>query len=236
MKKLLLGLGTLSLAILPVAAMVSCSATTPTLETEATKFTTEVVTKDTTAVTSAVVKEITDGADAAARLVSVEKYATLPTIAEGFTFEVKTAAVKVVAELQNVEVIITVTETANTDTATNSKDATLTITGLAVDSTIEVPTLETEAAKFVEVAAIDGKIKVADAATAINDAADAAAKQIALEVYTILPTLAEGFSLEVKSAAADTTVKTTLNVTITITDATSTTKDVTLVITGFTEK
>jgi hypothetical protein len=234
MKKLLLGLGTLSLAILPVAAMVSCSATTPTVETEAKKLTVEVAVKDAElakVLTSAVVTEITDAKEAAAKLVVVEKYTTIPTIAEGFTFEIKSAAVKVVAEAQVVDVTITVTETA---TPANTATATLSITGLTVDSSIVTPTLDTEAAKFETAETLKPAIETTVAAAAITGATDAVAKKIALEVYINLPTLADGFTFEVKTATVDVKVNTTLNVTITITDATAVTKDVTLVITGFT--
>ncbi len=50
MKKLLLGLGTVSLAILPVAAMVSCSATGPSRDLSPQKFVTNVTTKGSKAI------------------------------------------------------------------------------------------------------------------------------------------------------------------------------------------
>jgi hypothetical protein len=233
MKKLLLGLGTLSLAILPVAAMVSCSAETPTVETEAKKLTVEVAVKDaelTKVLTSAVVTEITDAADAAAKLVVVEKYTTIPTIAEGFTFEIKSAAVKVVAEAQVVDVTITVTETA---TPTNTATATLSITGLTVDSSIVTPTLETEKAKFISADTLSAKGTAAEAATAINAETEAVAQKRLIETFANLPTLAAEFSYAFKSAAADETTATTLNVTFTISGPESVTLDVTLNITAF---
>ena len=199
MKKLLLGLGTLSLAILPVAAMVSCSTETkPTLEAEAEKFNVSVASKLKDVTTTDVAKEINEAKTPETRLVAVEKYATLPTMAEGFTLEIKSAIIKAVELSTVVEVIITVTETTNTDTATNSKDVLFSISELMIDQTI--PTLASEAEKFSAVTTTSTDVTAITAAAAIVALQTQEERMKEVAKYATLPVLSDGFTFEIVSA------------------------------------
>ena len=235
MKKLLLGLGTISLAILPVAAMVSCSTTTPTLDTEATKFTVSLEAKTPATTTTAAVDSITNAADAKAKLTALETLVgkeKLPTIAEGFTFEVKSAMVNTKLNT-TVDVKIMITETDSTETVKN-KEATLSITKLTA---AEAPsaTLDTEAAKL-NVSAVTKTPATTQAAAIATITGNATAKLAALKVLADVPTLADGFTIEVTAAAASGTTDMTVSITITETAGTagSNTKDVTFTVTGLT--
>jgi hypothetical protein len=231
MKKLLLGLGTLSLAILPVAAMVSCSAT-PSLNEETNKLNISVASKIKDVTTTIVATEINSALNEDAKLAAVDKYATLPTLADGFKLEVKSAEVNG----ETVEIKITVTETANTDTTTNSKDAIFTIKELVAVK----PTLETEFNKINtnRETIIPSKTSTAAAASIIV-ASDKDSKEATLKLLVDIPTLAEGFTLEVKSAKINSTTKTSIDVLIAVTeiantDTTTNSKEATLTITGLT--
>ena len=228
MKKLLLGLGTISLAILPVAAMVSCSTTTPTLDTEAANLAKEFKAKTATTTTTAAVKSITDAKDAVAKLAALKVLVDVPALAEGFAFEVKSATINSTKPTQ-VDVKITVTETGSTEATKPTKDVTLLITGLTAGEAVEA-TLDTEAAKFGSKVTKTPNTTQADAlATFTGD--DAAAKLAALKVLVDVPTLADGFTFEVKSAAVSGATDLDVKITITKT-AGATTKDVTFKVTG----
>ena len=66
--KLLLGLGTVSLVILPVAAMVSCSTIETTLDTEVEKLNISKATKTPTTVVTAAIDSINNSTDAPTKL------------------------------------------------------------------------------------------------------------------------------------------------------------------------
>ena len=221
MKKLLLGLGTISLAILPVAAMVSCSTTTPTLDTEATKFTVSLEAKTPATTTTAAVDSITNAADAKAKLTALETLVgkeKLPTIAEGFTFEVKSAMINTKLNT-TVDVKIMIAETDSTETV-KTKEATLSITKLTAT---EAPsaTLETEAAKFNISKAVKEEMSTLTSAGAVellDVAIGAPAKLSALETLVGIenvPTLAAGFTFKVTTAIVGIN-KTTVEVIITV--------------------
>jgi tRNA-binding EMAP/Myf-like protein len=227
MKKLLLGLGTVSLAILPVAAMVSCSST-PSLDEQISKLNISVGSKIKDATTITVATEINTASDAIAKLAIVEKFANLPKLADGFTLEVKTAEING----STVEIKITVTEIANT----NSKDTIFTIKELVSVK----PTLETEFNKININRETIVPIKTATAAAAsIIIANDKDSKEAALKLLVDLPILADGFTLEVKSVKINSKTKTSVDVLIVVTetsniDTTTNSKDATLTITGLT--
>ena len=237
MKKLLLGLGTVSLAILPVAAMVSCSTTETTLDTEATKFTVSLEAKTPATTTTEAVKSIMDGKDAPAKLLALETLVgkdKLPTIADGFTFEVKSAMVNSKTDT-TVDVKITITETDSTETV-KTKDATLSITKLTKATEPAGPTLDTEVAKLnISQVTKTPATVVTVAIDSITNAADSAAKLLALKVLADVPELEVGFSIEVKSATISGTTDMTVIITVTQ-DGTEpiATKDAIFTITGLT--
>ena len=224
MKKLLLGLGTVSLAILPVAAMVSCSTTETTLDTEATKFTVSLEAKTPATTTTEAVKSIMDGKDAPAKLLALETLVgkdKLPTIADGFTFEVKSAMVNSKTDT-TVDVKITITETDSTETV-KTKDATLSITKLT-KATAPTTTLALEAAKYdISLAVLSTEAAKTSAAAAALFTGDAAAQLAVLKtlVGDNVPTTSEGFTFEVTTAVVG-SVNTTVEVTITVTETAGT--------------
>ena len=231
MKKLLLGLGTVSLAILPVAAMVSCSTTETTLDTEATKFTVSLEAKTPATTTTEAVKSIMDGKDAPARLLALETLVgkdKLPTIADGFTFEVKSAMVNSKTDT-TVDVKITITETDSTETV-KTKDATLSITKLTEIKT----TIETEFAKINrEVQTITPHKTAIAAASSIITPIGMDEKMISLRKIADFPSPANGFTFEVNLVTINSITPTTIDVKITITETDGgKTKDATLSITN----
>ena len=130
MKKLLLGLGTLSLAILPVTAMVSCTSET-TLESEVSKFNQEQDALDPIMTTGHAIEEINLGFEGddivGQQLAATNALLThpLPKIAEGFTID------NILSWFSpdistSIEVSFTIRETATNNTA----KATLKITNL----------------------------------------------------------------------------------------------------------
>ena len=221
MKKLLLGLGTLSIAILPVAAVVSCGTeSATTLEKEAAKFTTT-VTKTPTTTTEVAVKSITDAADATAKATALAVFAEVPTVSEGFTTEVKSAAVDTTTKT-TVNVKIVITETAG-EAGKNTKEVIFSVTGLTAVETPETPTMETEIAKF----------PATEVSKIVTDNAATAAPKITeetLETYFTTVELATGFSYKFTTATAS---GDTVDLVLTVTGPVAPTKDVTISLTGF---
>jgi hypothetical protein len=234
MKKLLLGLGTLSLAILPVAAMVSCSAEEPiienkaTVKTEAKKLNIEVASKIKDVTTTDVTTAINDAKTPAEKILAIKKYATLPTIATGFTLEVKSATTVDVELSTVVEIMIVVSETATPEKTAN---ATFSITELKVDQTI--PTLASEVDKFKTAVSTSITDTALIAEEEFTNATTPAGKLEALNIYYLIPKLAEGFTLEVKSGKVNPTTNTTLDVFFRITNSKSKSLDGVLHITSF---
>ena len=221
MKKLLLGLGTVSLAILPVAAMVSCSTTETTLDTEATKFTVSLEAKTPATTTTEAVKSIMDGKDAPAKLLALETLVgkdKLPTIADGFTFEVKSAMVNSKTDT-TVDVKITITETDSTETV-KTKDATLSITKLT-KATAPTTTLALEAAKYDISKPTQDKAITANGALALFVAADTSELKTGILETLVgkdnVPKTSPGFTFEVTTVVVGSD-NTTVEVTITVTE------------------
>ena len=148
-KNILLGLGAMSLAVLPIAAVVSCSATDGkgTLDGELKKFN-----KSFKSLNKTETAEIVAGkfiGDASAQLIVLETYIgkeNVPSISEGFTFEVKKAIVNL-EDNTKVDVQVTITETDSKEVV-KSQDATLTIAGFKTIEVPKVPTLAEVAAQF----------------------------------------------------------------------------------------
>ena len=217
MKKLLLGLGTISLAILPVVAMISCSTTptptTPTLDTESEKFNISLLAKHFTITTSdaiaAIVWDQSTNHDALKNLVGEDK---LPTLADGFTYKVTTAVVNSKIPT-TVDVKITVTETDGI-VGSNTKYATLSITKL----TSVTPSLSTESNKFtLNLDSLDPTITTSAAIATFRGDADTKLKALKdLVGEENLPILADGFTFEVKLVALNSETPTTVDVEITV--------------------
>ena len=219
MKKLLLGLGTVSLAILPVAAMVSCSTTTPqtspTLETEAAKLNTSLRAKYFTMTTSqAIATILSDQSESHDGLKSLVGEDNLPTLADGFTFVVTSAMVNSKINT-TIDVKITVIE-KDEYIDDNTMYTTLQITKLT-----SVPaSLDTESSKFIlNLNSLDENITTTEAIAKFRGDANVKLETLkSLVGEDNLPTLADGFTFEVKLVALNRVTNTTIDVEITVTE------------------
>jgi hypothetical protein len=229
MKKLLLGLGTVSLAILPVAAMVSCSTPATALDTEASKFEGTTTAKVTTVTAQSVADEFTAAKDEVTKdaILLANSTSTPVKASEGFTSMIKSMTVN--AETNTtLDVVFTITEVPVTEETPaaepTTKDATFTITGFAAPAEA---TLETEAAKFTTAVTLLTAGTSTEAATAI------VTDKAILETFYKAPTLANGFDFTITSVDG-TTADTVLTVVISVTDGKKAAKEVTFTVTGFT--
>ncbi|MGL6125316.1 MAG: hypothetical protein ACRC1F_02375 [Metamycoplasmataceae bacterium] len=189
MKKLLLGIGASLLAILPIAAVVSCSSSTP-IETEAAKFkSAETINNGVTADEAA--KAITTASTPEAKKTELAKYYKAPELSTGFTFDVKDAKVNSKTST-TLDVTVTIEET---EVEANTKDITFEITKF-------MSAVEFEAAKFKEAVTKDATITATVAAKAINDASTQEAKKTELAKYFTIPALSDGFTYEIMKVEA----------------------------------
>ena len=143
MKKLLLGLGTVSLAILPVVAMVSCSSETTKPQIEADKFATSQPAKNPATTTIEAVESILYASNGTQWLEAVNSLINtpLPTLSEGFEMFVLLAAVSYEDE-KSIEVTFQIIETSTKQR------------GLAkfiiTDLTYVEPTLDNQVSRFIK--------------------------------------------------------------------------------------
>ena len=199
MKKLLLGLGTLSIAILPVAALVSCGDTTSTTDLGIT----------TTEVTQEIITAAAEVINQKAPATEAEIIIALQTVFTGITADnyknfVTTATIDVITLKAN-------SGFAFGETTENEEPVT-TLISIATS-------LETELSKFndpIITKTLDAKASLA--ADSINNETTPETKSIALAKFAIMPTPAKGFTYEVESASVDTRVITSVNVKVTITE------------------
>lgn len=225
MKKILLGLGTSLLAVIPLAAVVSCSSTeTPTIDTEVAKFNTSVATTKADMNAVAAAKTINDAKDDAGKLTKLKDLVTeVPTVAEGFSFTITSAK----ANSTTLEVSIKVSETA---TPANNKEATFKVTGFKALSAIE----EAESKFATPGVATNKAITSAEVVKRITTGADAAAKLAELEKIVDVPKTT-GVTVEVKTASVVTATPTKIEVGITLTEGTNT-ANVTWTVTGLVDE
>ncbi|MGL6125210.1 MAG: hypothetical protein ACRC1F_01820 [Metamycoplasmataceae bacterium] len=201
-KKLLLGLGASLLAILPITAVISCSSDSSTpvsVKPEAEKF-------DKTVVTTAVgfisaeeaVKEIQSGKNAQERLDALKSFASVPTLSEGFEFEVLSAKINPGTNT-TIDVLIKVFEKGNKE---NFEEVTYRVEGFVAPNT----DLDTEAAKFnVSVVTKKPNLNSNEAIKTINDATTPEESLAALKELADVPTLEQGFEFAVIEARISST-------------------------------
>ncbi|MGL5643605.1 MAG: hypothetical protein ACRCW3_02415 [Metamycoplasmataceae bacterium] len=229
MKKILLGTGALALAVIPVAAMVSCSSSESktTLQKEADKFKTPVKTKVIGMKSSdAAGTIIYDTPTPASKKEALLKLADVPTLDSEYEFSVLAATVDATTKT-TINVEIEVYSGAN---EAEKIKVEFKVTDFGMPAT-----LADEVDKWGQPHATKEPTKTAAAAiTEINDAEDATKKWQALHRLSTLPIRGAGFTYEVLSAAPDGTTNTTMSVTIRITDTLSNaTDDVVFPVTGF---
>ncbi|MGL5732651.1 MAG: hypothetical protein ACRCXE_01100 [Metamycoplasmataceae bacterium] len=226
MKKLLFGLGSLSLAIIPIGILASCSSssdTDPTINTEAEKFT-EAVTKLKTPTSTEAAKTISDATTPETKKTALKTFIDFPKLDKGFDFEVKKAWAN---PTKDGVIVVTVSVYVKSDTATKV-DTDFEISGFATSTDLEKAAL-----KFG--IPVDAVISITskEATKRITEAAGAEAKKTALEEIVTaakIPTTV-GFTFEVKEASFKAETATQMEVLITVTQTSSSkTQDVTFVV------
>ncbi|MGL5617868.1 MAG: hypothetical protein ACRCWU_02290 [Metamycoplasmataceae bacterium] len=232
MKKILLGTGALVLAVIPVAAVVSCSSSGTTLKKEAEKFNTSVPTKATGMNSSDAAGSIffaKTPAEKKAALVELAK--TIPTLDSEYEFAVLSAEVDS-QTTTTINVEIDVYSGAN-HKSDEHETVTFKVTGFSAPAT-----LQDEATKFGTTLPTKEASKTpAQAALQINEATPEDEKWEVLKTLITLPVRGSGFKYEITTAEADIVIPTQMIVKIKITKllTSNETVDVELLVTGFTD-
>ncbi|MGL5205024.1 MAG: hypothetical protein ACRC63_02120, partial [Metamycoplasmataceae bacterium] len=216
MKKLLFGLGSLSLAVIPIAVLASCSSSTntePTVNTEADKFKTT-RTKATTLTATVASNTITNAEDPATKKAALQTLIDFPKLDDDFDFSVENSWPK---SSDDKAIVVTVSVFAKSDTTTKIEK------NFEVNGFADATELEKAALKFS--VPVDTNILITSSLSTlwINEAVGPEAKKEALESLvkiTDIPTT-PGFTFEVKSACFNSENKYQIEVSITITQISS---------------
>ncbi|MGL5205774.1 MAG: hypothetical protein ACRC7B_02560 [Metamycoplasmataceae bacterium] len=228
MKKILLGTGALALAVIPVAALVSCSSST-TLQKEADRFKKAVKTK-TTGMNSSVAAGsiIYDTPTPAAKKAALEKLVDVPKLDSEYEFAVLGAKINTTTKT-TIDVEIEVYSGAN---ETEKVKVNFQVTGFEVPNT-----LAEEKTKWEEGGTSKQPTMTTELAVlAINDASGAIPKWQALHGLSSLPVRGAAFTYEVISAEVNPASTTAMIVTIKVTDSLTARAEETILfpVTGFT--
>ncbi|MGL5617867.1 MAG: hypothetical protein ACRCWU_02285 [Metamycoplasmataceae bacterium] len=228
MKKLLFRLGVLSLVIIPIGVLTSCSSsidTKPTINTEAGKFI-DTTTNLTTPTSTEAAKTITNATTPEAKKIALKTFIVFPNLDKEFDFDVKKAWPNPIPTKDGV-IVVTVSVYAKSDTTTKL-DTDFEISGFANSTDLEKASL-----KFA--IPIDAVISITskEATKRITDATTPEAKKIALEEIvssTKIPTTL-GYTFEVNEASFKVETATQIEVQITVTETSSSKmQDVTFVV------
>ncbi|MGL5643875.1 MAG: hypothetical protein ACRCW3_03850 [Metamycoplasmataceae bacterium] len=194
-KKLLLGLCSSLLIILPIATMISCSSSVEKIEAEAEKFNQTIETKSSTTASEYAAQSIQDAVTSADKLAALEVFADVPILEPEFDFEVLSASVDEQVKTK-VNVSVKVFEKSN---PTNFREATLKVIGLTTR-------IEIQAGKFIysQSSRIPPEelwtFKTVQAVQRVNLAPAGQERFDALSTFTrpgFLPTLDDGFTYEI---------------------------------------
>ncbi|MGL5732653.1 MAG: hypothetical protein ACRCXE_01110 [Metamycoplasmataceae bacterium] len=231
-KKILLGLSATLLTAIPLVAVVSCTeSSTNKIDSEANKFRISVETTKKDLVSTDAANTINAAPDNPSKLTALKNLvSSIPTLDSDFDFNVKSAMVNTTTNT-TIDVLINVFEKEDTS---NKKDVTYSIKGFIAPS--EKVKIEDQA-KLFDVArtttnpSADPEVVM----TAINGASSSSDKWNVIKGYVNVPTLANGFELEVGNAVIREGAEDAIDVSIKIIEtATPTTfRDVTLKIEGF---
>ncbi|MGL5205773.1 MAG: hypothetical protein ACRC7B_02555 [Metamycoplasmataceae bacterium] len=216
MKKLLFGIGTLSLAIIPIGILVSCSSstdTTPTINTELDKFV-PTVTKSTTQTSTEAAKSITEAATPDAKKTVLGTFIDFPKLDKGFDFDVEKAWPNPTKD-KVIVVTVSVYDKSNTNT---KLDKDFEISGFANSTDLEKAAL-----KFA--LPVDAFISItsSESTRRISEAVSPDDKKFELETIVSsakIPTT-EGYTFEVKAASFELETATQMEVSITLTEMSS---------------
>ncbi|MGL6125037.1 MAG: hypothetical protein ACRC1F_00915, partial [Metamycoplasmataceae bacterium] len=208
-KKISLGLVASSLTILPMTVLISCSSSTP-IETEVAKFETPTRTIIPGIITAnEAVSRIQSALGPINKLNALKVFANVPTLGEGFDFEVLSASINETTD-STVDVLIQVFEKENKE---NVIDVIYMVEGFVP----LVSAIDKEAAKFNQpVETLRPHLSSNEAVARVNNASTPQDAFVALRELAVVPELSRGFEFTGFNATISTTKKTTIDVSITI--------------------
>ncbi|MGL4252431.1 MAG: hypothetical protein ACRDCJ_00900 [Metamycoplasmataceae bacterium] len=216
MKKILFGLGSLSLVILPIGILASCSSSsdiTPTINTEAEKFVNS-VTKISTQTSTEAAKTITDATTSEAKKTALKIFIDFPKLDDEFDFDVKKAWAN---PTKDGVIVVTVSVYDKSDT-TIRLDKDFEISGFVASTNLEKAALKFSIP-------VDAAINITskESTKRISEAPSAEDKKAVLEEIVSpnkIP-MTEGFTFEVKGASFKDETATQMEVAITVIETSS---------------